>query len=478
MPDDGHGRDRLRVQVDDATGEWSHWGALIPVGVGPGGLSPSSSPRCSCRRSTRRAASSRSASPSARAGRAASSAARARPRRRRCCSSSQEIDEVTRCSRRISFSSATTPASSSGRSRSSVEKRQGKTFGPPGNKKMLVFIDDISMPAVNEWGDQITLEIVRQLMEYGGLLQPRQAGRVQVHQGPADCSAACCTPGGGKNDISCMPGRWGPLKRHFHIMNVTLPSVASINQIFGSLLNAHSPPRRSAGPRGVGRLALLVAMTIRLWEDQEEDAADARQVPLHLQPARPLARLPGRLHVRRWRGAEIGRPAARPVEARVRARLRRPARRLRPTRRGSQDDRQAHRGPVRGQKGAAAQGAACTLSTSCATAATTPRRARSCRAPQVYEPVAALPECRERVGLLRRPLQRGLQAQRRRPRALRRRAAPLHAHLPHHAHAARLGAARRRRRLGQADAHAARRVRGGLALSSRSPSPSSTTRKT
>jgi dynein heavy chain len=123
---------------------------------------------------------------------------------------------------------------------------------------MFVFIDDISMPEVNDWGDQPCNEIVRQLLDMGGMYDLEKSGSLKFL---VDLLyyAAMAHPGGGKNDI---PDR---LKRQFTSLNMTLPAQASIDNIFGSILRGRFN-KDSFDAAACGLAANLTGATITLWD--------------------------------------------------------------------------------------------------------------------------------------------------------------------------------------------------------------------
>jgi dynein heavy chain len=77
---------------------------------------------------------------------------------------SSKFDTNVMLFKRINFSSATQPFDFQQSVSSEIERKQAKIYVPPNNKEMTFFLDDLSMPFVNAWGDQITLEITRQLI--------------------------------------------------------------------------------------------------------------------------------------------------------------------------------------------------------------------------------------------------------------------------------------------------------------------------
>ena len=47
-----------------------------------------------------------------------------------------------------------------------LEKRAGRNFAPPGNRKLIYFLDDMNMPAVDSYGTVQPHTLIRQHLDY------------------------------------------------------------------------------------------------------------------------------------------------------------------------------------------------------------------------------------------------------------------------------------------------------------------------
>jgi dynein heavy chain len=93
---------------------------------------------------------------------------------------------------------------------------------------MLMFIDDLNMPALETYGAQPPNELLRQVIDQGGFYDVNKLFFKYVKN--VVFVGACAPPGGGRNEVSPR------LLRHFHMVWLTNLSDSSMRRIFENIL--------------------------------------------------------------------------------------------------------------------------------------------------------------------------------------------------------------------------------------------------
>ncbi|CAM9936766.1 unnamed protein product [Ectocarpus sp. 6 AP-2014] len=155
----------------------------------------------------------------------------------------------------MKYSAQTKPTNLKDMFETKLEKKRKTLFGPPSGKKMLFFIDDLNMPALEVYGAQPPNELLRQAIDSGGFYDTQKL----FFKGIKDVVflAACAPPGGGRNQVSPR------LLRHFSMVWLTALSSGSLNRIFqavlGGFLQAIVPPLKDLTEP-------LVAASVKIYE--------------------------------------------------------------------------------------------------------------------------------------------------------------------------------------------------------------------
>jgi dynein heavy chain len=111
-----------------------------------------------------------------------------------------------------------------------LEKKAGKNYGPPGNKKLIYFLDDMNMPEVDTYGTVGPHTIIRQHLDYGHWYCRNKLTQKDIH----NCQyVACMNPTAGSFTINPR------LQRHFATFAVVFPSAESLFTIYNAILGDH-----------------------------------------------------------------------------------------------------------------------------------------------------------------------------------------------------------------------------------------------
>merc|ERR1719269_148538 len=112
-----------------------------------------------------------------------------------------------------------------------LDKRTGRTFGPPGNKKCVMFIDDLNMPAIDKYETQSAIMLLCQITAHGSIFDRDMLDERKDIMDLQFCAAM--NPKGGNFMTHAR------LQVRFTVETTFTASSDVVSQIYSQILGAH-----------------------------------------------------------------------------------------------------------------------------------------------------------------------------------------------------------------------------------------------